>query len=179
MRATAHLALLAGSLVATAAMGGSLAARAQQPAAAPDAISALLVEVRGLRAAMEQMATAGPRVQLALGRVQLQEQRILNQTRRLDAVTENLVQARRLLEPMTERIKVLTEFKDKDPDEQIRGRRENELADAKVEWRRLNADVQRLAAEEAALAGDLAAEQDRWTDFNRLLEDLERALARR
>ena len=32
-------------------------------------LPALLVEVRGLRAAMEQMASAGPRVQLALGRV--------------------------------------------------------------------------------------------------------------
>jgi hypothetical protein len=171
--------LLVGTLVASAAMGGSLAARARQPAAATDTISALLVEVRGLRAAMEQMATAGPRVQLALGRVQFQEQRILSQTRRLESVSENLVGARRRLEQMTERIKVLIEFKDQDPDPDVRRGRENELADAKAEWGRLNADVQRLVAEEAAVSADLAVEQNRWTDFNRVLEDLERVLARR
>ena len=55
---------------------GSLIGRAQQPTAGSDTLAALMVEVRGLRAAMEQMASAGPRVQLGLGRVQLQEQRI-------------------------------------------------------------------------------------------------------
>jgi hypothetical protein len=160
-------------------MEDSLAVRAQQPAPPPDTISALLVEVRGLRGALEQMATAGPRVQLALGRVQLQEQRILNQTHRLDAVSESLVQAQRRLEPMTQRVKTLREFVNMDPSEDIRRGREQELADAKAEWGRLNADVQRLTAEEAALAADLAAEQNRWMDFNRLLEDLERTLAKR
>ena len=179
MKATALRVLLVTSLVAIGATGRSLAARAQQPPSAPDAISALLVEVRGLRGALEQMATAGPRVQLALGRVQLQEQRILNQTRRLDEVSESLVDAQRRLEPMTQRIKTLREFVEMDPNPDIRRGREQELADAKAEWSRLNVDVQRLTAQETALAADLAAEQNRWTDFNRLLEELERALARR
>ena len=43
----------------------------------PDTTAALLVEVRGLRAALEQLASAGPRVQLMFGRLQLQEQRIV------------------------------------------------------------------------------------------------------
>src|SRR3954464_5619884 len=51
---------------------------------AVDVLPTLLIEVRGLRVAMEQMAAAGPRVQLALGRVQLQEQRINTLIRRLD-----------------------------------------------------------------------------------------------
>ena len=38
-----------------------------------DVLAQLLVEIRGLRATMEQMGSAGPRVQLALGRIQLQE----------------------------------------------------------------------------------------------------------
>jgi hypothetical protein len=178
MRPTTLRALLVGTLVAGSATARSLAVPAQQPAAPPDTIAALLIEVRGLRSALEQMGTAGPRVQLALGRVQLQEQRILNQTRRLDVVSESLVQAQRRLEPMTQRIKTLREFVDMDPSPDIRRGREHELADAKAEWSRLNADVQRLTTEEAALAADLAAEQNRWTDFNRLLEDLERTLAK-
>ena len=56
-------------------------ARAQTPSSARpgpdrDIMPALLQEVRGLRAAMEQMTSAGSRVQLALGRLQLQEQRL-------------------------------------------------------------------------------------------------------
>jgi hypothetical protein len=42
--------------------------------------SALLREVDGLRVAMEQKASAGPRVQLAIKRLQLQEQRVNNMT---------------------------------------------------------------------------------------------------
>jgi hypothetical protein len=179
MKATALRVLLVVTLMTLGATGRPLTAPTQQPVAAPDTISALLVEVRGLRGALEQMATAGPRVQLALGRVQLQEQRILNQTRRLDEVSESLVDARRRLEPMTQRIKTLKEFVEMDPTPEIRRGREQELADAKGEWARLNLDVQRLTAQETALAADLAAEQNRWTDFNRLLEDLERTLAAR
>lgn len=59
----------------------------------PDVLPALLMEVRGLRAAMEQMASAGPRVQLALGRVQLQEQRVNALLRRLYDIRAGVVQA--------------------------------------------------------------------------------------
>jgi hypothetical protein len=51
---------------------------------------ALLVEVRGLRAAMERLATAGPRVQLAFGRLQLQEQRITSLTTQLETVRDRI-----------------------------------------------------------------------------------------
>jgi len=180
MRSTILRASRFGILVAAAAMGGSLVARAQPAAAQPDVLNALLTEVRGLRAAMEAMASAGPRVQLLLGRVQLQEQRILNQTRRLDAVTANLAAARRQLVPLTERVKALTEDL-KDPNRtpgDIKGT-EYELSKVKPEWTLVNAEVQRLAAEESYLTQDLAGEQNRWTDFNQKLEELERALARR
>ena len=60
-----------------------------------DVLPALLVEVRGLRAAMEQMASAGPRVQLALGRVQLQEQRVNTMIRRLESVHDAIAKAER------------------------------------------------------------------------------------
>src|SRR3972149_2796185 len=45
----------------------SIAAQGPRPQDS-DVLPALLTEVRGLRAAIEQMASAGPRVQLALGR---------------------------------------------------------------------------------------------------------------
>ena len=59
-----------------------------------DVLPALLAEVKGLRAAMEQMAGAGPRVQLSVGRLQLQEGRIAGMIRRLDTVRDTLASAR-------------------------------------------------------------------------------------
>src|SRR5207253_1944253 len=55
-----------------------------------DVMKDLLVEVRGLRAAIEQMAGAGPRIQLAMGRLQLQEQRVNTYLRQLETVRESL-----------------------------------------------------------------------------------------
>ena len=83
------------ALIAAAGMGASLVTRAQSAPEQPDVLPALLSEVRGLRAAMEQMAVAGPRVQLALGRLQLQEQRINTLGRRLETVKANQESAQR------------------------------------------------------------------------------------
>ena len=73
----------AAILISVLAVRGTLAGQA---AAEPsqDTLAALLVEVRGLRAAMEQMASVGPSIQLAMGRLQLQEQRINTLVRRAD-----------------------------------------------------------------------------------------------
>ena len=50
------------------------------------------------------MASAGPRVQLALGRLQLQEQRVNTMVRRLEEVKASLVQAQKHLEAMTDQV---------------------------------------------------------------------------
>jgi hypothetical protein len=67
---------------------GATTGRAQP--AGGDVLTQLLTEVRGLRAAMEQMASAGPRVQLVLGRLQLQEQRVNTLVRRQESVRSTL-----------------------------------------------------------------------------------------
>src|SRR5437763_8879624 len=71
-------------------------------AAAADVLPALLVEVRGLRAAMEQMASAGPRIQLSVARLQLQEGRINTMLRRLEGVHDSLSTAQRELAELTD-----------------------------------------------------------------------------
>ena len=171
--------LVTASLVVATAIGGSLIGRAQQAQASPDVLTALLVEVRGLRAAMEQMAAAGPRVQLVLGRLQLQEQRIGNQVRRLDTVKAAVVPAQKQLDALGQRIKQIQQTIDDHPNSQGRRDAEFELAQLKAEHGRQRADVERLLNEESLLSQDIAAEQARWTDFNQRLEELERALGRR
>src|SRR4051794_8745093 len=89
-------AIVAGALAAGAAARAFAATPQPQAAAASgDVLPALLEEVRGLRAAMEQMASAGPRIQLFVARLQLEETRITNMVHRLDSVRESLADAQR------------------------------------------------------------------------------------
>src|SRR5215471_4678950 len=69
-------------------------AQAQQPSGS-DILPALLQEVRGLRAAMEQMATSSAHAQLLVGRLQLQEGRMTSMIHRLDTVRDEKVKAQR------------------------------------------------------------------------------------
>src|SRR6476661_11141234 len=85
--------MIAALAVAGGVWTGRVAAQAPQPG--PDVLPALLEEVRGLRAAMEQMASAGPRIQLFTSRLQLQETRINNMIRRLDTVRDSLAEAQK------------------------------------------------------------------------------------
>ena len=170
------------SLVAVvASMAGSIVGLAQVPSGQPDVLSALLTEVRGLRAAMEQMAAAGPRVQLLLGRVQLQEQRIANQVRRLDAVRAALPPAQRELDEAANHLKVLQETPSTPcpPNSDCQAARDWELKETKRVLGLKQAELQRLVAEEGYLVQDIATEQARWNDFNQRLEDLDRTLSHR
>jgi hypothetical protein len=143
-----------------------------------DIMPAILTELRGLRAAMEQMASAGPRVELALGRLQLQEQRVNTLIRRLDTTREQRVAAEREIERMQFQLKGLS------GPEQTTDRHELEMAaqmrgQLKAEIERLTGEIQRLTLEESQIAGDIASEQARWTSINQQLEELERSLVRR
>jgi DNA repair ATPase RecN len=169
--------LAIGLAVHTRAFGAG--AEAQQPAssASADVLPALLTEVRGLRAAMDKMASAGPRVQLALGRVQLQEQRINNLIRRLDEMRSVVAVAQGEYDHLQDESRGIEAFirsppPDGPPVEQLRARFEampRQVAQAL-------AKLQRATADEAAMAADLASEQARWTDLNQRMEALEAAL---
>ena len=150
-------------------------------AAQPDIMPALLEEVRGLRAALEQMTSAGPRVQLALGRLQLQEQRLTSTIKRLDEVRTRLAEVQRQQADMQQQVAALdSALKDGNrgasADGPPREELEHILATRRRELAQVNTEVQRLSAEESAVATDATNEQARWTEYNQRLEDLERAL---
>ena len=167
------------------ASGAGLSVRTRAAAQATratdqDVLPALLIEVRGLRAAMEQMASAGPQVQLALGRLQLQEQRVNNLLRRIESVQNELATAlqesdrtRQHLTRTTEAVKSGRLAAEEERQE------ESILPELKATQGRALANVQRLQAEESGLTQELATEQGRWTDINQRLEELERALTRK
>ena len=157
------------------------------PARQDDVLAALLTEVRGLRAAMEQMASAGPRVQLFASRLQLQENRIGNMIRRLDTVRDNLAAAQKEVARLQNEERQL--------DEVLASHKSNPSAsnDSREEARQVEfmlpqlrrqvalakGTADRHAAEENQLMSDIATEQARWTDINSRLDELEKALAKR
>jgi len=145
-----------------------------------DTVGALLVEVRGLRAAMEQMASVGPSIQLAMGRLQLQEQRINTLVRRADGVRDALIVAHKHAGELQDRTRNLQRELENNPEP---GGRRSQLqdmsADLKQQLARATAEIQRLQTEEADAASQVTGEQARWTDINQRLEELDRALRRR
>ena len=166
--------VMAGLAAAVVGVSG----QAQPPVRGDDVLPALLVEVKGLRAAMEQMAAAGPRVQLFVGRLQLQEGRIAGMIRRLDTVRDALAAARRDVDRSKGSMQMLESGLREQgvPPEQLK-EMPGILAGLKKELTSTQANVDRLAAEEQQLANDLATEQARWVDINQRLDELERALA--
>jgi chromosome segregation ATPase len=150
------------------------AASAWRPVAAQtpkseDVLPALLTEVKGLRAAIEQMTSSGTQAQLLLGRLQLQEARVTSMIRRLDTVRDSLASARREYDQINSTVRMLDNHQETPTgDTQIaRG-----AAAAK-------SNVDRLAAEEQQLVNDIASEQARWVDISQRLDALERQLARK
>jgi chromosome segregation ATPase len=143
-----------------------------------DTLAALLVEVRGLRSAMEQMASVGPRIQLAMGRLQLQEQRINTLVRRGDDLRQAIAglqnEAVSLQQDLTRMQGDLGGL-----DAADRQHVNAQIAILKQSLARKHADIQRLQADEGDTATQVAGEQARWVEINQRLEELDRALTRR
>ena len=173
------LATKAWTIVCAAALMGSLVYAAQAPPKNDDLVPALLLEVRGLRAAMEQMASAGPRVQLFVGRLQLQEGRMNGMMRRLDAVRDSLASARQEYDNARESLRTMERDIVASSPQIPKAELEAVLNERKRAVTVTKASVDRYAAEETQLAADLATEQGRWIDINQRLDDLERALSKR
>src|SRR5262245_22093570 len=157
------------------ALGISWRPTAAQATRSDDVLPALLIEVKGLRAAMEQMASSNAQAQLLVGRLQLQEGRINGMIRRLDTVRDSLAGARRTYEQIRAPLQMLSGQSDgADPQE-----REGVLGGLKSQLNAAKTEVDRLTAEEAQLTSDLNAEQARWIEINQRLDTLERSLAKR
>jgi chromosome segregation ATPase len=175
MKHTSRLWIAGAALLAVFTFGPSVAG--QIAPSHQDTIAALLVEVRGLRAAIVQMASVGPSIQLAMGRLQLQEQRINTLVRRADGVRDALVAAHKRAGELQDRMGNLQRALEGST-ELVRSSIESELPIIKQDLGRATAEVQRLQAEESDAASQVASEQARWAEINQRLEELDRALTR-
>ena len=142
--------------------------------------SALLTEVRLLRQAIEALASNGSRIELVFGRLELQEQRTNTAARRLTDARSTLASHMVSMSAVTNRIAELESSASNasHPPDELKAM-QDALAHYKRELARLEAERVRLAAEEADASQALNAEQGRWSDLNRQVEELERVLMQR
>jgi hypothetical protein len=161
-------------------------ARVDTQTQSQDVTAALLTEVRALRTTIALAVGAGASGQLALGRLQLQEQRVNALMTRLDTTREKLAESQRealqrregcksietaLTSPATSPLFHGEYMPSREDLEQM-------LTACQAETAAAASETQRLSAEEAVLAADLLTEQSRWSDLNRRLEEIELALSR-
>ena len=138
----------------------------------------LLAEVRLLRQAIESLAGTNARAQIMFGRLQLQDQRTATAERRLTEARANhatiVARSGELGDRVSELENLIGDSRRKP--EEIEALRQ-ELMAVRRELARIDAERVRLQGEEAEAAAALNVEQARWTDLNRQVEELERALA--
>ena len=174
--------LIAGFVVAGVCAG----ARVDTQTPSQDVTAALLTEVRALRTTIALAVGAGASGQLALGRLQLQEQRVNALMTRLDTTREELRQSQREVLERRENCKSMetaltspaTTASPYGGYASSREALEQMLTTCRAETAAAASETQRLSAEETVLATDLVTEQSRWSDLNRRLEEIELALSR-
>lgn len=172
-----HLARTVGVLVAIVLVAvGVLSAQVQQTVATPG-IGDLLAEVRALRADLNQAAGSSMRMQLLVARLSLQEQRVNTVGRQLTDVTAQLDAA---IGARADRENRLNGFEaalaaHTIPSDQVKDI-EAEVAADRANLAPFRAREQQLRNQAAEVTSLLTAEQNRWSDFNGRLDDLERSL---
>lgn len=168
-----------GLVVAIAAVALALGAsvRGQEPAPS-EVMGTLMVELRALRGAIEQLASTGARVQLVVGRLQIQEQRYNALSRQLFEVRQSLAAAER---QRAEQEAQLTDLESTLPGTSDRGERQaitRQIGDLKAVLSAGSTGLQTQRLDESELAATVDAEQGRLSDLNQQLDAIEQSLRR-
>jgi chromosome segregation ATPase len=155
-----------------------LAASAQTPPATPDSsvIQALLSEVHQLRLAIERTNSIGPRIQLIVERVKMQQQVVSRLSDQLESARRELEHLQADQARSAEQIKNAEAELGQTTDPVKRQRMELELKLFKPEFERGQQLPEALRAREADLSGRLRTEQAALDALNDRLTQIERSL---
>ena len=152
---------------------------AQSGSTAPgtDALSALLVEVRALRVAMERAATTTPQIQLLAARLSVENERLARATRDADAARQELERLVAETASLTTRAAESEEMLGRETDQERVRQIKMEQAHMKIALEDRAAQEMRLRARESELANLAAAAHTQWVELNRRIDQVEQALA--
>lgn len=164
--------ILLGTGALTLAAVAGLAAQSGAPQPDPT-----LAELKAMRADINERLEANIRVQLLLGRLQLQEQRTNTVVRQLSEVQEKMRVHDQTKTQVEAGLKMFGDLKVDDP-----GDPDDVpffLAPLKAQIEQLAKTDAELKLQQSELTAALGQEQARWAAFNTKLEELERLFERR
>ena len=141
-----------------------------------DPITALLSEVHALRLTMERSAAVGPRVQLLVTRLNIEEQRTAKASAQLEQVRRQLADASLESKKITDELDEAERSLLSTAEERMKKVWEYEIGTLKRKLAAQTAVEQQLRARENDTAQVMATEQARWADLSARLDELERLL---
>jgi chromosome segregation ATPase len=145
----------------------------RQPATLDD----LVMEIRALRADLKASAVATTRTQMLTARLQLQEQRIAVLANQRSDIMARLAVETRLRADAQGHVQRFEEMKNRNESVGIpRAELESQEQMFKGNFTQHRDAEQQLRGQESDLSAQIAAEQNRWQDFNNRLDELERSL---
>ena len=157
----------------------SLPVFAQSGASGTDTLSALLVEVRALRVAMERAATTTPQIQLLAARLSVENERLARLTHDADSARQELERVVAVSAGLTARSGEFEEMLSREADPARQRDIRQEQAATKMQLEELAGRELRLRARDMELSNLAAAEQAQWAELNRRVDQLEQELAAR
>lgn len=174
----ARIVSLALALIGVMSLAPAASGRAveQAPTVATEPLAALLVEVRALRVAIERSVAVTPRIQLAIARLQFEEQRVGQLSTQVDRVRQDLLNAGRERQRLADTAASIEKSLATRTDEQERRSLSMEQAEIQRRIKAQNEIEQQLRARENEAMQMLSTEQNRWLDLNARLDELERLL---
>ncbi len=155
-----------------------LAASAQTPPATPDSsvIQALLSEVHQLRLAIERTNSFGPRIQLVVERVKMQQSVVTRVSDQLESARRELDHLQSDQTRTAERIKTFETELSQVTDPMKRQLMDLEFRQFKPEFERAQQLIEALRGREADLSSRLRTEQATLDGLNDRLNQIERSL---
>jgi chromosome segregation ATPase len=164
-------------LVLIAVFAACAAIASAQAQRGPATLDDLLTELRGLRADLKAMRATTTEAQMLTARLSLQEQRLGVLSNQRNDVSTRLALETRLRSDAERQVQT---FEDNSSRNESLGvsRKELEMQQAifKQMFNQHRDAEQQLRTQEADLSAQIAAEQNRWQDFNSRLDELERSL---
>jgi predicted nucleic acid-binding Zn-ribbon protein len=148
-----------------------------QDAPQPATLETLLKEVHALRIAMERSNQIAPKVQIALARMQVQEERVRNANRQLQDARNRIRDFENKQADISDRIKQTETQQAQAVDPNTRKQMDLEIQALKAELAQFSKLEQQAQAQEAEANSQLLNEQTKWNEVNDLLTGIERMLA--
>ncbi len=150
-------------------------ALAQEPQEAT--LQTLLKEVHALRIAMEHSNQIAPKVQIALARMQLQEERVRNANRQLQDARNRIRDFENKQAEISDRIKQTETQQAQTVDPNTRKQMDLEIQVLNAELAQFSKLQEQTQVQEAEANSQLLNEQAKWNEVNDLLTSIERMLA--